>query len=300
VGRGRSSPGRGAKAPADRQRPKNSERSPTADDEQRDACGFALKREAKFPVAFGSCVREERQVPDWVFRARLAFVSGCDWRPHTKQRKGRLGMEANVRTWGPFNGRHLTIMFIGVLAAVVLIPVGAYAVSFTNVAITDPGGVNRAKVSTAGALSVSGGVTANNASATNLYENFGYPSFSAWSSVAAPPAGKALVITSLNFDAYANPTPGGDDLLFEVSAVDASCTSFGYTVGDVNPPSVGVTSIAIPSGLVIPAGRALCAHQNGNLGTETMIYGYLVPAASAPPGLSSARKPALLPSQLHK
>jgi hypothetical protein len=45
---------------------------------------------------------------------------------------------------------------------VLLFPIGAWALSFSNVAITDPGGVNQAKVNGSGQLSaaVTGKVTA--------------------------------------------------------------------------------------------------------------------------------------------
>jgi hypothetical protein len=66
-------------------------------------------------------------------------------------------METTVKTWGPFNGRQLTTL-VCVIAATILLPVGAWAtVSFSNVAITDPGGVNRAKVDATGKLAVGDG-----------------------------------------------------------------------------------------------------------------------------------------------
>jgi hypothetical protein len=66
-------------------------------------------------------------------------------------------MSREARTWGPFNGRQLTTI-VCVLAVTVLFPFGAWAaVSFTNVAITDPGGVNQAKVDANGRLSVGDG-----------------------------------------------------------------------------------------------------------------------------------------------
>jgi hypothetical protein len=51
------------------------------------------------------------------------------------------------RGLGPFSGGQLTIIIV-TFAGLLLFPVGAWALSFTNVAITDPGGVNRAKVDT--------------------------------------------------------------------------------------------------------------------------------------------------------
>jgi hypothetical protein len=60
--------------------------------------------------------------------------AGADTRP---RREGR--------GWGPFSGGQLTTIVV-TFAVLLLLPVGAWAVSFSNVAITDPGGVNQAKV----------------------------------------------------------------------------------------------------------------------------------------------------------
>jgi hypothetical protein len=49
------------------------------------------------------------------------------------------------RGLGPFSGGQLTVIIV-TLAVLLLFPVGAWALSFSNVAITDPGGVNQAKV----------------------------------------------------------------------------------------------------------------------------------------------------------
>ena len=66
-------------------------------------------------------------------------------------------MDTTVKTWGPFNGRQLTTI-VCVIAAAILLPVGAWAsVSFSKVVITDPGGVNRAKVDATGKLEVGDG-----------------------------------------------------------------------------------------------------------------------------------------------
>jgi hypothetical protein len=196
-------------------------------------------------------------------------------------------MEARVKTWGPFNGRHLTTIICVVIAAL-LLPIGAWAVSFTNVAITDPGGVNRAKVNAAGALSaaVSGSVTANNAIPTNLFHVVGLPADATWGVIAKPPAGKALVITSIVVEASQVSSPGQSnvtDVVIDTKTATCNLQENPIAVASVTPPNVGVSTIAIPSGLVVPANRALCA---GNWGTgylaDVAVFGYLVPAASAP------------------
>ena len=196
-------------------------------------------------------------------------------------------MQPSTKTWGPFNGRQLTTIVCVVVAAV-LLPVGAWAVSFSNVAITDPGGVNRAKVNPAGALSaaVSGSVTANNALPTSLFHVDANPANATWGVIAKPPAGKALVITSIVVEASQVSSPGQTNvtnIVIDTKTATCNLQENPIPVGSVTPPTVGVSTIAIPSGVVVPANRALCA---GNWGigylAEVMVFGYLVPAASAP------------------
>src|SRR5712691_7733680 len=47
--------------------------------------------------------------------------------------------------WWPFSGVQFASIIVTV-ALLLLFPIGAWALSFSNVAITDPGGVNQAKV----------------------------------------------------------------------------------------------------------------------------------------------------------
>jgi hypothetical protein len=192
-------------------------------------------------------------------------------------------MEKSKRGWGPFTGGQLTVM-VCVIAVVALFPVGAWALAFSNVAITDPGGVNQAKVSAAGNLNVTGSVTANNAAATNLYQRTGFPNFGSYAPVAAPPANKALVVTSLNVDVYGS---GAMAVTLYVSATDGSCAALSSAlVGLFDSAAIGVTSIPIPSGLVIPANRALCARSSAPaINAAVMTFGYLVAASAAPPGV---------------
>jgi hypothetical protein len=60
------------------------------------------------------------------------------------------------RGLGPFTGTQLTVIIV-TFAVLVMFPVGAWAVSFSNVAITDPGGVHQAKVDATGHLYVGDG-----------------------------------------------------------------------------------------------------------------------------------------------
>jgi hypothetical protein len=198
-------------------------------------------------------------------------------------------MGKSARGWGPFTGGQLTVM-VCVIAVVALFPVGAWALSFSNVAITDPGGVHQARVSATGSLSVTGSVTGSDALPTDLYQRAAFPNFGSYAPVAAPPAGKALVITSLSVDVYE--TPASFVQLY-VSATDATCAAVSSAfVGFVDSSTVGLTTIPIPSGLVIPANRALCA-KGGSAAVNSIVmtFGYTVKASAAPPGAGPAQTP---------
>jgi hypothetical protein len=113
-----------------------------------------------------------------------------------------------VGGWGPFSGGQLTIIIV-TFAILLLFPVGAWALSFSNVAITDPGGTNQAKVTNAGRLKVDtgyapfgiarsyseGGAVAR-ATPANLYRLQGAAVTSSYTAYATPPAGKQLVLLS--------------------------------------------------------------------------------------------------------
>ena len=97
------------------------------------------------------------------------------------------------------------------------------------------------------------------------------------------PAGKALIITSVNFDLDAvSPGVEGTGLVLLAGPVVHPCTS---TVASAFAP-VGTDFASVdqvyPSGIPIPAGDALGLTAGVNDGGLATIYGYLVPAAAVP------------------
>ena len=201
------------------------------------------------------------------------------------------------RGLGPFSGGQLTIIVVAVVVMVGL-PVGAFAVATTKVAVADLATGKTAAVTSTrqlqvhpnGVQTVSGSVTATEASPKRAFNSEAVASSSAFSPMAAPPTGYALVVNTITIDTYFLNAPGiGRDFFFRVSAADASCASTaGPQVADVNPGGIGEISIPVQGAIVIPAGRALCAGNgdNVNVGAEIYTYGYLVPAASALSGLA--------------
>jgi hypothetical protein len=240
-----------------------------------------------------------------------------------------------------------------------LLPVGAWAVSFSNVAITDPGGVNQAKVdsgknlhaavadpagvnvakvdaknnlntATRDAVSgvaakvnglgqqlaaITGSVSANVAYPTSaiVHSNngSGHPVVGAGSSCSsgscpkliAPPAGKALVVTSIHVDTYALGA-GGYFTFLRSSDGTCSTASLDLVMEIVDPPGVGVTDLQydLPGGMTIPAGKALCVGGSapGSLSADVTAWGYSVASTAVPataPAPSAQTGAALLKSR---
>jgi hypothetical protein len=229
-------------------------------------------------------------------------------------------------------------MIIVTFGVLLLLPVGAWAVSFTNVAITDPGGVNQAKVDSGKNLhaavadpagvnvakvdaknnlntavhdavsgvaakvnslgqqlaAITGSVTANVAYPTSaIVHSLGTPSPDDCTSgscvvVIAPPAGKALVVTSIHVDAYSVSSPGAGKFIIFYRSSDGTCSnsSLDLAMEIVNPGVVGVIDLQydLPGGMPIPAGKALCADNASpaSIGAQVTAWGYSVPSTSVP------------------
>jgi hypothetical protein len=200
-------------------------------------------------------------------------------------------MAAMKKHWGPFNGRQLTTIIVALIIGIVVIPAGAWAaVSFTNVAITDPGGVNRAKVDAGGSvhvgdgtgpLSVDGTVTARPTSLSALVHGANSAtSASSCVPVLTAPAGKALIVTVAHVDIYDNPTPGfGNYVALYVGSGPTNCADL---VTIVNTPGVQTTALPFEAGLAIPAGKSLNMAVGGGVSAQAFAFGYTVSPSSVP------------------
>jgi len=194
------------------------------------------------------------------------------------------------RTWGPFTGGQLTTLILAGMAAAVIVPSTVSAIdAFTNVALLDPDTGTTANVDTNGRLavkgSVTGTVTARPAPAADLVR--GGTSVVNCVAVLTPPAGKALVITSIHVNVFANPTPGFANNVLLYSG--ASCAQL---LDDVNPAGIGVTALDYGNGIAIPAGGALSARRQGGVQAEVYAFGYTVAADQVPAPLAAPTAPA--------
>jgi hypothetical protein len=200
---------------------------------------------------------------------------------------------------GPFSGWQLTVI-ICVVFATLFFPATVWAVSGSNVFVTDAVTGARAKVDSAGnqqvhqngTVTVAGSVTASQPTASIYRSNFVSDGPCATTApfkcptVAKPPAGKALVLTDIHLDVRVALATGiGEDLDFWISS-DGTCdqATFTVTVDDVNPAGIGEIVLPMDTGLAIPAGEALCV-LNGdsvNITAESYAFGYTVAPNAVP------------------
>jgi len=209
-------------------------------------------------------------------------------------------MSKTGRGWGPFSGAQLTTM-VCVIVAAVAFPVAASAVTGSNVFVTDATSGKTAKVSTAGAVSVSGVVTSklqgsasgNKVEATkdqqlltteaspSSYYTAAAASVSSPTLIATPPAGDALILKSLQVSTFES-TSTDPYVQFFLQATGSGCALVGRTALqflDVPSGANAVSVLPFDPGLVVPAGHELCAV---GVSTDAYTYAsvYLVPAAA--------------------
>jgi hypothetical protein len=181
-----------------------------------------------------------------------------------------------TKTWGPFNGRQLTTIIVALIVGVVMVPTGAFAVTtLKSVVINDPTGTHRALVDKTGSLQVAA------APPRAFFQNQSFGLSSGFVALASPPAGSALIVTTIHLDTVADPTPGnGQNVFFEVETGTCSGNQVGTYFQVVNPPSVGETDVPLSPGLGIPAGDTLCGQENGSVRAGASVSGYTVPAGT--------------------
>ena len=196
--------------------------------------------------------------------------------------------ESARRGLGPFSGGQLTVIVCTVLV-LLLFPVGAWALSFSNVAITDPDGVNRAKVNSLGQLSVKGPVTATPA-LPSLFVRGPITSSSggSYTKVIAPSVGAALVVQSIHLD-WVGASAGGYATLGIGNSTCAGVAALEYH--DL-PVARDARDFSYQPGLIIPGGKALCLSVDATGATVfPTAYGYLVPASTIPPAPATPPAP---------
>ena len=160
------------------------------------------------------------------------------------------------RTWGPFNGRQLTVLIVSLMIGLVMIPSTVWAIdTFSNVAIEDPVSGVKASVDSTKHLAVAGTVRALPASPAAPFSFSLDVSGNAFTHVVGPTA-SAINLTALALSAHDPSGPRSDFYLYVGSQppTQASCTgsfsSSPYEVADLPPGQPFVESFPTP--LVVP------------------------------------------------
>jgi len=162
----------------------------------------------------------------------------------------------------------------------------AQAASAGLVRLEGGGSAHVAKVSASGRLSVDAGLPKTSTGQLNvaganprsIVVRFFAPSC-APGGVYKIPAGKALIITAVNFYNVATNAIEVNQLFLEAGPVATPCKS--PLAAGITPADNASENEVFPSGLPVPAGDALGMDEFNENG-KAEIYGYLVPAAAVP------------------
>lgn len=195
----------------------------------------------------------------------------------------------------------------GIIAALVLVPTTAVAVTATATIIQNGTGAGQVSV-TAHRLQTNDeirGYSGNNyadvtsdgqllTTTTTDPSAFVNSSFVAINSqqgflpIVSAPSGNAMIVTTIHINVVTNPDPGPDTYISLFITNTPACDSqqVGSYDERMNPPSIGETDIPFNPGLAIPAGDSLCAatveNGTGLASAEFTVTGYLVPSSEVP------------------
>jgi hypothetical protein len=173
------------------------------------------------------------------------------------------------------------------LCGSVIGPPLAQAASAGLIRLEGGGSKHVAKVSSSGRLSVNAGLPVTSdgqlsvagASPDSVVMQIFAPSCAA-GGVYQVPAGKALIITAVNFYSISVDASQAHQLVLEAGPAAKPCTS-PLAAGIATADEASENEV-FPSGIPVPAGDVLGMDQF-NEGGKAQIYGYLVPASAVPP-----------------
>jgi hypothetical protein len=164
----------------------------------------------------------------------------------------------------------------GILAALLLVPTTAVAVTATQTIIRGGTAGGEASVTAAHQLL---STTINPAAYVNTpsQEVDGNGSIV---SVAVAPSGAALIVTTIHLGTFTDPTPGSGNFI-QLVITTGGCP--GGQVGSFNlfvhPGAIGETDIPLTPGVAVPAGDILCAGGVGSVQADLSATGYTVPSS---------------------
>lgn len=161
---------------------------------------------------------------------------------------------------------------------------GTAAAAATVVNIADPTTpANIAHVSSSGRLETAGSDSVTNTVSTQLaapstYLHSEVEENAGCHAIAAPPSGKAMIVREVRVDVSQDPSPGVGQ--FVAIFADSNCA--GLPVADVNPPTIGETTLPFDPGVGIPANSGLSTLISGSIEAELYTDGYSVASSQVP------------------
>jgi hypothetical protein len=187
-------------------------------------------------------------------------------------------------------------LVIGIVAALLLVPTTVAAVTSTTIikggTLAGQAGVTAShQLQTNGEIQGTSGNQADVSPAGQVLSAPAYPSHyfagadaglptgGSAVALATPPAGGAMVVTSVNVSVYSAPSPGPSDFA-EFVIGSGGCTTFvGPFEHAIYPSGIGSTQLTFDPGVVIPSGDVLCGGASV-VGAYADATGYTVPAAA--------------------
>jgi hypothetical protein len=170
---------------------------------------------------------------------------------------------------------------IGVVGALILVPSAAVATAAGVTELVGTGG-QRAAVSDAGQLS-----TAEAAPSSFDIEFNATTAKDACVSLPVISKTEGFIVTEIAVDTYQLPSPGEDSAIAAYRGTGCVGTS-GFI--QVNPPSLGLTTIPMDPGYAIPKGGSISFEGTNNTEANIDVFGYKVPAKDAP-GYTTVQRP---------
>lgn len=175
-------------------------------------------------------------------------------------------------------------IFASVIAAAIVAPTAVYAAASSTVAIGNAHGTLTATVTANHQLLTTTVLT------KDIVHTHGSTDDGVCTTVYTPPAGDAIVVTSVTYHMYSN-TTGGFNAAWLTTA--AGCGSL-YDVADTDQKDE-TESRTFPTGLPMPSVGILCAGAHA----ELWITGYLIPASGLPATPAATKLPAKLTHPTH-
>ena len=181
-----------------------------------------------------------------------------------------------------FTATHLT----AILVAAIFAPTALYAVTYTNVAITDAKSGSTAYVDPTHHLNTYDPIAGYANNPANYVKMSGnVPADGSYHTIYNIPAEKSLILKSVNMSFYGG-TSGADNYTY---IYDAG-TTISFITGFDDPNTAGAHYSELGSGWYLTSGDSLqirsVAGADVSMSTEYSIEGYLVPSTAVPTSMS--------------